>query len=238
MKDVEEAHRKDDQMTGLIVTLRTNDGTSLERMWRSPKPKPFARVKEELTVTDNDLILRGTRLVVPKSLQMRAVEVAHRGHQGIVKTKQLMSEKVWFPDKGTMIEDTVRNCEACQCTVAEKTRTPLQMTSLPDVPWQSVVADFASPLPGGKYLLVVVNEYSRFLLVVEIPPLNTSTVTSNLFDMLTVHGIPDKLKSDNGPPFFGKDFSNFLEEQGVRHHRVTPLWPEANVERSSGLSRT
>lgn len=129
-----------------------------------------------------------------------------------------------------LVEDSVRKCEACQCTTQEKTRTPLHMTPLPEAPWQSVVADFAGPLPGNKYLLVVVDEYSRFPLVAEVTSLNTTSVTSKLFDMFAVHGIPEKLKTDNGPPWFGRDFADFVQNQGVRHYRTTPLWPEANGE--------
>ena len=36
-------------------------------------------------------------MVVPTKLQERVVELAHQGHQGMVKTKRLIREKVWFP---------------------------------------------------------------------------------------------------------------------------------------------
>ena len=55
-------------------------------------------VQDELSVTsDGSLLLRGTRLVIPTSQQLRIVQVAHEGHLGLVKTKQLIREKVWFP---------------------------------------------------------------------------------------------------------------------------------------------
>ena len=58
----------------------------------------FARVHDELSVTsDGSLLLRGTRLVIPTSIQLRMVQVAHEGYLGLVKTKQLIREKVWFP---------------------------------------------------------------------------------------------------------------------------------------------
>ena len=33
---------------------------------------------------------------IPSSLQNRTIEIAHEGHQGIVKTKRFLREKVWF----------------------------------------------------------------------------------------------------------------------------------------------
>ena len=60
--------------------------------------KLFRKVKDDLTVNhDNSVILRGNRIVIPSSLQSRAMVLAHEGHQGIVKTKKLLREKVWFP---------------------------------------------------------------------------------------------------------------------------------------------
>ncbi|XP_064475555.1 uncharacterized protein K02A2.6-like [Ornithodoros turicata] len=104
------------------------------------------------------------------------------------------------------------------------------MTPLPDGPWQSLAADFAGPLPGQKYLLVVVDEYSRFLVVSMLSSLNAKAVTARLSDIFAVHGMPYDLKTDNGPPFFGKEFAEFLRLNGIRHHRTTPLWTQANGE--------
>ena len=46
--------------------------------------------------------------------------LAHVGHQGIVKTKCLIREKVWFPGIDKMVKDKVDNCLACQAVVPSK----------------------------------------------------------------------------------------------------------------------
>ena len=43
-------------------------------------------------------------------------------------------------------------------------------------------------------------------------------------------GIRDELKTDNGPPFNGVQFSNFAKYSGFHHRKVQPLWPRANGE--------
>jgi hypothetical protein len=48
--------------------------------------KHYLPVINELTYI-GDLILRGTRIVVPTALRKRVTEIAHEGHQGIVKMK-------------------------------------------------------------------------------------------------------------------------------------------------------
>lgn len=54
------------------------------------------RVWSELSVTDDGVVLRGTMIVVPASLQERVVKIAHEGHAGITRTKALLRSKVWF----------------------------------------------------------------------------------------------------------------------------------------------
>ena len=41
-------------------------------------------------------------------------------------------------------------------------------------------------------------------------------------------GVPKVLKTDNGPPFNGQKFKDFLESYGVVHRKVTPEHPQAN----------
>ena len=48
--------------------------------------------------------------------------------------------------------------------------------------------------------------------------------------IFSVHGFPRQFVSDNGPPYNGHDFHNYLHENGIQHRKVTPLWPQANGE--------
>ena len=37
------------------------------------------------------------------------------------------------------------------------------------------------------------------------------------------------MKSDNSPPFNGRMLKAFMQENGIRHRKITPLWPQANA---------
>ena len=74
----------------------------------------FRNIRDELTVFDNCILLRSNRIVMPTTLQKRAIELAHRGHQGITKTKALIRSKVWFPYMDAAVEDAVQRCIPCQ----------------------------------------------------------------------------------------------------------------------------
>lgn len=56
---------------------------------------------------------------------------------------------------------------------------------------------------------------------------------ATLDDIFSHFGIPANLRSDNGPPFKYYEFKRFAEENGFKHQRITPFWPQANgtVER-------
>ena len=79
----------------------------------------------------------------------------------MVKTKALLREKVWFLAIDKMVEHTMQEFIPCQATTIDNSRKPLQMTLLPDGPWQEVSIDFID-LPNGEHLLVIVDDYSRF----------------------------------------------------------------------------
>lgn len=82
----------------------------------------------------------------------------------------------------------------------------------------------------GKYLLVMADEYSRFPIVASLSSLHTQRVTSKMLEMFPTHDVPVKIKTEDGPPFFSSEFTNFMTTNGIKHHRVTPLWPQANGE--------
>ena len=122
----------------------------------------LARVMTDLTIANvGNTLLRGTRIVIPQSLQRRVARLAHEGHQGIIKTKKLLRERVWLPGIDKLFEKCVAECIPCQATTQVKNSEPLQMTNLPKGPWQNVSVDFCGPFPSGYNLLVVIDDHSR-----------------------------------------------------------------------------
>ena len=57
------------------------------------------------------------------------------------------------------------------------------------------------------------------------PTLGATVLTGLVF---ATHGLPENITSDNGPPFQSKEFNDFMKMKGIIHHKVTPLWPQAN----------
>ena len=194
---------------------------------RSPVLLPFKSIFKELSIIDG-LIIKGSRIFIPSVLRNKILDAAHEGHQGIVKTKQLLRSKVWYPGLDKDVELLVHNCLPCQASILGNTREPLKMTELPSGPWESVATDFHGPLSSGHYLLVVIDEYSRFP-EVEITKSTSANASIPKFDKIFAsYGIPLKVKSDNGSPFNSTQFENYAKFMGFNHRRITPEYPQAN----------
>ena len=124
----------------------------------------------------------------------------------------------------------IKHCLPCQAANPESKLEPLKMSPLPLGPWQNVAADFYGPLPTGQTLMVVIDEYSRFVEVEIVSSTSAAAAIPKLDKMFATHGIPDLLKTDNGPPFTSHAFKVFATELGFKHRKITPLWPKANAE--------
>ena len=48
--------------------------------------------------------------------------------------------------------------------------------------------------------------------------------------IFAAYGVPQVVKSDNGPRFNGGEFAQFAKYLGFKHRKASPLWPEANGE--------
>ena len=102
------------------------------------------------------------------------------------------------------------------------------MTPLPSAPRKEVAVDFAGPFPSGDYIMVVTDEFSRFPEVEILISTSARAVILKLDAIFARQGIPDVLKSHNGPPFNGHEFKNFTDYLGFKHRMITPCWPRAN----------
>ena len=221
--EIKNAMSSDPDMQTLMTAVETGFIPTAHRQ----KLAPYQHILKELTATDN-LILRGTCILIPPVLQHQAAKLAHEGHQGLVKTKQYARSRIWFPGMDKNITAAVEECLQCQAATNTTQAEPLKMTQLPDGPWEHVRADLFGPLPSKEHVLVVQCLYSRFPAVEIVHSTSAAAIIPAMDKIMTNFGIPYKLGTDNGPPFNGGEFTNFSKQMGFRHTKVTPYAPWAN----------
>jgi len=193
------------------------------------KSNQYFRFRDEMSVVDG-VLMRGMRIVIPSKLRKQTLELAHEGHQGIVKTKLRLREKVWWPGIDKDVETVVRACKPCQLVGPLPKQEPVKPTPLPNGPWQDLCADLMGPFPTGEYVFVVVDYYSRWQEVAVLKSVTTEKIVRELDIMFCRHGIPNSMKTDNGPQFKSTEFADYMRENGIKHNKSTPYWPQANGE--------
>ena len=194
---------------------------------------PYKNIWKELSVHE-DLVLRGHKIVVPPSLRAKAVALAHDGHQGIVKSKAYIRSIMWFPNMDQQVEEAVRLCHPCQVVTNVPIKEPLKMVPIPNEAWTDLRMDFYGPVhPTGEMIIVVEDEHSRYPDLEIIHSTSSATVNPVLETMLSRFGIPNVVRTDNGPPFNGKEFAQFAKYLGFEHIPVAPYspWTNGMVER-------
>ena len=126
----------------------------------------------------------------------------------------------------------VQGCLQCQAATETKHRDPLIPSKAPPQVWSHLDADHWGPTDEGKYILVVVDETTKYAEAVVV---NSTSAEPNIeaFDrMFSTHGYPEKLKTDGGPPFNGKEnhqLQKYFKWAGIQHKTtVSADDPEAN----------
>ena len=177
-----------------------------------PSFNSIMKLKEEMSSTESDIILRDRWIMIPHSLQQRVVSLAHMGHQGIVKTKSLIRKKVWLPYIDVLVEKEVRKCHACQVSKLTVTREPLNMSPLPTKLWTEVSTDFGK-VPGHDiHFMVISDELSRYPVVETVTALTARAVIPVLDKVRGQFGVMETLKSDNGPHSKAKPLLTLLKQ--------------------------
>ena len=201
-----------------------------QKKFVSPDIAPYFKVKDNLTVCDG-LLLFNNRIVVPESLQRETLERIHAGHQGIKRCRARVTTSVWWPGVAYSIAQLVQNCREC-AEHARSKREPLIATPLPDYPWQMVATDLFE-LNKCQYLLVV-DYFSRYPEVVKLSSTSSNQVIAALKTIFARHGIPDTVRSDNGPQYSSQEFAMFASSYGFSHITSSPRYPQSNgqVERT------
>ena len=106
---------------------------------------------------------------------------------------------------------------------------PLRMTDPPKQIWHTVHVDYCGPFPSGEYLFVAVDETSKYPEVHITRSSSAATAITHLTQMFATHGIPEVITSDNDP-FGSEEFTAWCKQIGIKHRKITPLWPAANAQ--------
>ena len=165
--------------------------------------------------------------MVPPPGQESVLIELHGGHPGVSRMKSLARGLVWWPGMDQEIESMVRHCSDCQQNRPLPPSAPLHPWCWPTRPWTRLHMDFAGPIEG-KMFLVVIDAHSKWIEVFPMATATALTTIQQLRQLFAQFGIPESSVSDNGPQFVATEFQEFCRLNGIRHIRVAPYHPSSN----------
>jgi len=99
--------------------------------------QPFIPKHTELSI-EYGCLMWGYSTIVPKKLYKEVLEPVHRSHLGIVKTKALARNYVWWPWLDKDMEYMITKCDPCQKLTDSPSKSALIPLSPEDSVWKRI----------------------------------------------------------------------------------------------------
>ena len=87
--------------------------------------RQFWTVRHDLTVSDDEFVLYGTRLLIPTALRPQILSELHKDHRGIDRTRERARLVVYRLSIDQHIHKHCQNCEQCFANISTQRREPL-----------------------------------------------------------------------------------------------------------------
>ena len=161
---------------------------------------------------------QGTRIVVPPKLRLSVFMHFHDlvCHAALKRTYSIAASRVYWLGMWDDFKEWHKRCFTCQHNKAPRRRRQGYLILFPATyPLQLVASDILGPFPisvtGAKYVLVVVDKFTRFCWLIPIPDQTAETVADALWThVFSVFSFPETFLSDNGPCYRSRLLERFL----------------------------
>lgn len=188
----------------------------------------------------------GNELAAKSPSYERVAEIHRRlGHPGVERlTHYINNLNLEHPIDGLqkICSAVCEQCRVCAIVKPRWLQPPEKATLIESTqPWERLSIDFMGPKPessgGFKYVLTVVDEWSRFPFAFTTKDRSSETVIAALQQLFSLFGPPKQIHSDRGKEFLSDSFLAFLRNWGVTKSSTNPYNPRANgqCERFNGI---
>jgi hypothetical protein len=184
-------------------------------------------------------------LIVPPRSQMPALLKNYHdhhlaGHLAAGNTHQRIAERFYWPGMKKDISEYVQTCRTCQKRTRQKGEAPLNPIPKNPIPFHQVGIDVVGPLPrtltGFRYIVVAVDHFTKWPEARALEEADAQSITRFLYeDIISRHGIPAILSSDQGTEFVNEMVAALTNVYKISHIKTTAYHPQGNgqVERTN-----
>lgn len=182
-----------------------------------------------------------TEEAVEKELQ-NAHALGHFGasvmHHHITVTRGITG----IPNLRKRCEDHTKACPTCrQVNTHRIGYAPLEDTGkyTPNVRWHSDILEMPTSLTGNRYILVILDEFTRLCILRAMPNKTADEVARHFIETMAILGFPALIKTDEGPEYVNEVLKQLETAAGIRHQFVVAYDHHANglVERQNRTIR-
>lgn len=223
MNEIRTATADDPQLTRLAKVVMK--GWPKNKTDVPEEIQPFYQFREEISMQDG-ILFKGDKVIIAQPLKGSMMEKLHSSHIGIQGCLRRARDALYWPNMNTDIERYVQQCDTCNSITSNQQKETLIQHEIPSRPWEVIGIDLFE-CEGRDYLIAVDYMSSYF----EVDCLDSKTakgVIPKLKKHMARYGIPEKVVSDNGPPFSNKEFREFAQAYQFKHTTSSPGYPQSN----------
>ena len=139
--------------------------------------------------------MKNSKVLIPETLKQKYVMQIHQGHQGIEACRTKAREFVFWVNINSDLKELVEKCDICQAHQYSTISVQKYVSEVPPHPWHTLGSD----LFYHKRIdfLVVVDYFSKYLIIRKIPNSTSSAVIKELGMIFSEFGKPQIFRSDN-----------------------------------------
>ena len=131
------------------------------------------------------------------------------------------------------IRKYIANCVLCRHDKAKVQQYPVQMTEIPDRPFDKIaialVTDYKTSASGIKHILTIIDYLTGWPEAFPIPDKSADTIVATLINhYLPVHMCPRYILSDNGKEFKNNLMDQVFKQLGIDRIFSAPYHPQSN----------
>ena len=248
VEDLKSAQRQDADIAKVIEWMERESRPSQDEVAAmSPEAKSYWISWDLLTLEDGILYKKFVPQVgkqhkllyiVPHSFREEVLHLAHNnisgGHLGIHKTVSKIKMKMYWYKLRLDVKLHIAGCAICQTrkNPSKKIKLPMHM-QITGSPMDRIDTDLLGKFPvterGNQYVLVVTDNFSKFVEAYPIPDQRAETIADTLvYKFFSSFGTAYQIHSDQGSGYESKLFKEICELYGIHKTRSSPAHPESN----------
>ena len=247
LDDIRSLQKTDQFCSSIIYYLNSGDGSTLPKLPMSPDSfvlQDDVLYKSSNIPSEDESLHHVSQLVIPQALVPTILYHIHdsplAGHPGKDRSFKQAQKAYYWP---SMRKDVMQHCLLCVSCAQHRPslhhESPNLAYPIPHAPWDSLSVDILKlPLTenGFQYLLVFIDSFSRFSILVPLKDKSARSVAQAFIDeVICRYASPKVLLSDNGGEFNNSLLQAVCENFQIKKCNIVPYAPQANgkVERAN-----